>query len=182
MNKVLSLLPILILLSCLTIQAQNRIQWDESKKLTWKDFKGKPQPSNHKVAATNYEIGYEYWLENNEFQFKVTCEFVKDLSWVSSEGRTEYILKHEQKHFDLAEAYARKLRKAFREGDITVKNYKRQIKSIYNQIWEECQAAQAEYDYESHHSIDTNAQAKWDLIIENKLESLKEYSLAVLGE
>lgn len=181
MNKVFSLmLPILLL--CFTLQAQNRIEWDESVKLTWKDFKGKPQPSNHKVAATNYEIGYEYWLENNVFKFKVTCEFVRDLSWVVPEGRTEYILKHEQKHFDLAEVYARKLRKDFEQGDITIKNYKRQIKSIYNRVWEECQATQAEYDRESRHSIDAYAQAKWDDIIENKLEEFEEYSLKALSQ
>jgi len=176
MTKVLFVtLPLLIFLSGLSLQAQNRIQWEEEVKLTWKDSKGKPMPTNHKVAATNYEIGYKYWMENNEFKFKVTCEFVKDLSWVAPIGKSDYILKHEQKHFDLAEVYARKLRKAFNEGDITIKNYKRQIKSIYNQIWEECQAAQAQYDDESHHSIDTRAQEKWDLLIDAQLEQFEAY-------
>ncbi len=176
------ILPLVILFSAISLQDQNRIQWEKDKKLSWNDFKGNPQPSNHKVAATNYEIGYEYWLEDNKFKFKVTCEFVKNLSWVAPKGKTEYILVHEQKHFDLAEVHARKLRKAFEEEDITIKNYKRQIKTIYNRIWEECAAAQAKYDYESRHSIDTYAQAKWDRIIEDLLEETQAFSLEALSE
>lgn len=157
------------------ISSSFSIPWEQSKKLVWNDFKGKPQPTDHKVAATQYQIGYEYTMEDNEFIFDVSCEFIPRLSWVDESGKTEYILNHEQKHFDLAEVYARKLRKELNEADINLRNYQRMTNDIYDKIWRECQVEQIRYDKETNHSINEAEQEEWDEYIEEQLYLYEDY-------
>ncbi len=178
--RTIVLLSIIGIFSISAISYQsNKIDWNGSEQLTWNDFRGQaPGLSSHvKVAATNYEIGYEYTMIDNDFHFDVTCQFVPALSWVRESGKTDYILKHEQKHFDLAEVYARKLRKELGEANITLRNHQSKINEIYDEVWMECQKAQQEYDHATDHSINEEAQKKWDKKIQQKLEDLEKYAL-----
>lgn len=181
MNKFVSCLILFFTLLAGAVEGQkstrHSIPWDADRKLVWSDFRGTPQPHHQKVAATQYQIGYEYSLENNEFIFDVTCEFIPRLSWVAERGETDYILEHEQKHFDLAEIYARKLRKELQEADINIRNYQRMTNAIYDKVWRECQLEQMKYDEETNHSIIADEQERWNDYIEDQLYLYEDYKV-----
>ena len=46
--------------------------------------------------------------------------------------KTDYILKHEQGHFDIAEIFARKLNKKMSEYKFNKTTYKTDLKNIYD--------------------------------------------------
>src|SRR5690349_245804 len=82
------------------------ITWSEKNKLTWADYKGKPQPNADAAASTATYLGIEYNFGNKGFDYKITCSFSKTRSW--GLHKTDYILAHEQGHFDIAELFARR--------------------------------------------------------------------------
>lgn len=95
----------------------NKIIWNQDKKLEWKDFTGVLDPNLFGNALTSYKIEIipenvlvdaEDNIQNYE-NLTVVAKFYKDKSWATS--RTDGLLAHEQLHFDIAELYARKIRK-----------------------------------------------------------------------
>src|SRR5690349_19213237 len=85
----------------------NIIDWSASRKLTWADFKGKPDPASTNAALTHSSITLSSEYSNKQIKYMVSCKFNKLLSW--GRVKNDYILKHEQGHFDIAEAHARLL-------------------------------------------------------------------------
>ena len=67
---------------------------------------------NAALTGTNIKFDFSYSSETG-FKYHITCQFDKNSSW--GRVKTDYILSHEQGHFDIAEIYTRKLCKAFRE-------------------------------------------------------------------
>ena len=83
------------------------ISYDLNKKLTWKDYKlfnGK----RREAAFTATEISYKVEQKDDEMNVNVTCVFDKNKSNVVSKYMNDYILNHEQRHFDLSFIYAMK--------------------------------------------------------------------------
>jgi len=93
---------------------ETKIEWSADRKLTWDDFKGEPDTANfpNTLALTNSGFGYESGINMfKDGQVFVQSVFNTNLSWVVPEGRNDYVLRHEQIHFDITEIYSRKLRK-----------------------------------------------------------------------
>jgi len=90
------------------------IPWSSSKQLSWKDFKG--EPTNERAAAiTASGITYRFSTtdtnDNLEIDFKVITHFYPNKSWYNPSLVNAEILEHEQRHFDISEIFARKMRK-----------------------------------------------------------------------
>ncbi len=47
--------------------------------------------------------------------------FDRQRSWVKNEAKLDYVLRHEQGHFDIFEVYTRKIRKALSEKKLIKK-------------------------------------------------------------
>jgi len=152
----------------------NMIEWSPTRKLTWADFKGTPDPSSTDAALTHSSItvGFEY--SNKGLKHTIKCKFNKLLSW--GRIRNEYILSHEQRHFDIAEAHARLLNKNLNEYVFNSKTVNEDINNIYNETMKEHVSMQKQYDLITDHSLDTAEQNKWDKKVEVMLNSLAEYS------
>src|SRR5687767_2989297 len=96
------------------------IVWSESRRLTWDDFKARP-PSGQLVGAKSaLGFGFVFGCRDNQLHTRVVARFHPQQSYVgyriiSSGLASRAGLQHEQIHFDLAELYARKIRKFFRE-------------------------------------------------------------------
>lgn len=155
------------------------LEWQTSK-LSWSDFQGQPEYYGSNAALTSYQIGFTYNYEGgNEIEFIVKCQFIKSGSWVKRVAKTDYILNHEQKHFDLAEVYARKLRKTLNLTDFRGKKLRevdRIIDQLYDENWKGLTAEQDQYDREAEHGIDKVDQKRWDGIIQTKLDKLSAYT------
>jgi hypothetical protein len=152
------------------VREEELVDWNPSRRLTWADYKANPDPASDAAASTTTYLGIEYSISNNSFGFKIQCRFSKDRSW--GLHKTDYILSHEQGHFDIAEIFARKLNKAMGEYSFNKKSYQKDLKKIYQDIMEEKEKMQDDYDKETNHSIKKAKQAEW---LEKIDELLKEY-------
>ncbi|MEM7105449.1 MAG: hypothetical protein AAF502_20095 [Bacteroidota bacterium] len=156
----------------------NLLEW-QTRKLNWSDFQGRPAYYSSNAALTSYQIGFTYdYKGGNEITFIVKCQFIKSESWAKRVAKTDYILNHEQKHFDLAEVYARKLRKKLSQADfrgMKLREIDRIIDRMYDDNWRALTKAQDDYDGDSEHGIDRTEQRRWDAIIKTELEKLDRY-------
>jgi predicted secreted Zn-dependent protease len=89
--------------------------------------------------------------------------------------RTDYILAHEQGHFDITELYARALHKALSEYSFNYKTYQKDISAIYQNIVKEKEAFQEAYDSETDHSRRKKAQFEWQDKIDQLLTESEPY-------
>jgi hypothetical protein len=98
--------------------------------------------------------------------------------------RSDEILKHEQIHFDIAELYARKMRKAIK--GILEKNYDcnlQMIADIYYQLDEEHWETQILYDKEIRiKGEEDKNQRKWDKKVDSLLTVFKDYEQEIFLE
>lgn len=150
------------------------ISWNANKKLTWADYKGSPKPGSDAVASTATYLGIEYSFNNKGFGYKITCSFSKTRSWGSH--KTDYVLAHEQGHFDIAEIFARKLNWRMSEYRFNKNNFKTDLKNIYDEITKEKEDMQNDYDRETNHSIKKKEQAEWLRKIGQLLEEYQDFS------
>lgn len=146
---------------------ETTISWSEHRKLTWNDFKGEPDLINfpNALAVTNSGMSYE---SERQF-FKDSKVFIQSMfntyaSWVLPEGRTDYVLRHEQIHFDLTEIYTRKLRKAFQDANITSSDAFK-ARQIFDKISSELSMKQEQYDAETIRGERQDIQEKWEAIV-----------------
>jgi murein DD-endopeptidase MepM/ murein hydrolase activator NlpD len=157
------------------------LYWNDGIKLTWDDFKAKSTDTKGYAAYTftMITLNYEVKTSGQTFTptFTVKCAFQKSKSWVNrkdTNSQTHEILAHEQLHFTIAEITARKLRRNLKVQQYT-KNYKNEIKEIYNKTLDEGEKMQQRYDKETNHSIDKEAQKRWSYLIESDLGYLMGY-------
>ena len=155
-------------------EEDNIIEWSSTRKLTWEDFKGKPDPTSTNAALTNSAITLSSEYSNKGIRYIVNCKFNKLLSWVRV--KNEYILNHEQGHFDIAEAHARLLFKNLSEYAFNSRTANEDVNRIYSETMKEHVNMQKQYDLLSNHSLDTVEQVKWDRKIDSMLVSLQKYS------
>ena len=81
--------------------------------MQWTDFKATMFMGTGFVARTSLCIAYFHWEVNGDKRIKINvfCNFYPQKSWYSKNDATDYILKHEQTHFDISELYKRILKK-----------------------------------------------------------------------
>ncbi len=151
--------------------------------LTWADFLGKPTKQEKEIygAATQPAIYFiadhseEHPNERVTFSFKVKCAF-QSASWVSEtteqeKGFSEYALNHEQEHYDIALTCAYKLQAELSGRDYSLKDYQREIDSIYYPLYRKFLKSEDDYDEESKHGIIKENQELWDMRIKKCLEN-----------
>jgi hypothetical protein len=164
-----------LLLSCIE-SGPDTIVWDGNKPLTWDDFQGKPA---HRFAAssTNYDIVKSV---NKKDKSTVTVEikavFYTKKSWKKGSWVNEQVLAHEQKHFDIVELYARKLRKQITSfGYQSYQDVADKIDSLYTENDKAMDVYQDKYDDETDGSMNGDMQRQWSSNIINEIKLLDEY-------
>ena len=98
----------------LSLSAQNNndslIYWEKNWKLSSGDFKAKiPNDCGHDKARSSLALVPSLINRDKSTDIKVICAFNKYESWIIDSSNA--ILMHEQLHFDIAELFARKIRK-----------------------------------------------------------------------
>jgi predicted secreted Zn-dependent protease len=158
---------LIIVLFGLKINAQSVIPWSKDRKLVWSDFKGTPNEEVFAYAQAAYKIeiipsDVLIDTENNIQDYKklsIQTNFYTKSSWVTD--KSDYLLAHEQLHFDIAELFARKIRVAF-------ENLKKQkvatfdaYINAYKKLWVECRKMQKEYDKKTNHGLKVKENKEW---------------------
>lgn len=167
------LLVLLPLFTALPID-ENLIEWSANRKLTWSDFKGKPDPASPNAALTNSGINVEFGFNDKKLVHTIRCRFNTDKSW--GRIKTDYILNHEQGHFDITEIHARLLHKELSAYEFNAKTVNKDINNIYDGVMKLHVSAQQNYDLETNHSLDSTQQKLWDSKIDQMLKQYQEYA------
>jgi predicted secreted Zn-dependent protease len=168
--KILSLSLVMMFSS---IQS-NLIEWSAERKLTWTDFKAQPDKNSTNAALTSSSINIEFGYTNSGLKYNIKCRFDQNLSW--GRIKNDYILAHEQGHFDIAEIHARKLHKLLKAYKFNSRTVGKDVNRIYDTVMKEHHALQSQYDQETNYSRDPARQSAWKNKIEDILHELQEYS------
>jgi hypothetical protein len=150
------------------------ISWNTVKRLTWNDYKAKPDPNSDAAATTTTYLGIQYDFSNNRITYKIECSFSRNKSW--GLYKTDYILSHEQGHFDITEIFARQLNKRMSEYSFNKNTYQQDLQKIYNDIQREKEAFQNQYDDETSYSRHKEKQTEWLTRISELLSELNAFS------
>lgn len=154
------------------------IKWSNEIKIRWSDFHGNLQ-QNTPVAAVSF-VGIVYKTITKSYEFyllEVYASFDRNKSCVWMEKASDSLLVHEQGHFNLAEIYSRKMRKALIENR---SNYYRtkvneDIHNLFNMYSDSLSIRQNCYDKETHFSQKYDKQIEWNLTIRKELKELERY-------
>lgn len=149
------------------------IEWHPERKLTWNDFRAQPDRNSTNAALTSSSINIEFGYNNTGLKYNIKCRFDKNLSW--GRIKNEYILSHEQGHFDIAEIHARKLNKLLREYKFNSRTVGQDVNKIYDSVMKQHHAFQSQYDNETNYSRNPEQQNAWKTKIEETLKELEEY-------
>jgi predicted secreted Zn-dependent protease len=149
------------------------IDWSHERKLNWEDFKAAPDKNSPNAALTNTAIKIDFSYNNEVLNYHIRCQFDKKNSW--GRVKNEYILSHEQGHFDIAEIFARKLNKALKQYQPHPETLSKDINSIYQDMMQQYHDRQTAYDEETKFSIDTQKQAEWLKKIKEELKQSEAY-------
>ncbi|RYY39629.1 MAG: DUF922 domain-containing protein [Chitinophagaceae bacterium] len=150
------------------------IPWSARRVVNWEDFRSAPVQGTEAVASTSTTLGLSYQVKDGVLTFNITCNFQKTKSWGLM--KTDYILAHEQAHFDITELCARQLFKELSEYQYERRSVKADLTRIYNNIVAQKEALQNQYDGETDHSRNRKLQAEWLQRIEQELEATQEHA------
>jgi len=173
MKRILALLVLFTPLFLSAQQEGNFVDWSV-KRLDWDDFKASPVKNSDAAALTATHLGFSYSLSNNRVSYEIICRFDKTKSW--GLVKTEWILKHEQGHFDIAEIFARKLKRELAEYQFNKRTFQKDLDAIYQRVIEAKEAFQLNYDTETDYSRNKRKQLEWLKKIEEILEETQSYS------
>ncbi len=163
---------------CLPVHAlreDDTINWSAGRRLVWSDFKGRPDGAREDAALTSsgIEFGYHY-NEREGFSWHIACLFDKTKSWVRV--KDDYILAHEQGHFDITEIFARRLNKALKEYRFNENRMQKDVPAIYQSVMKEQAGMENQYDDETDNSRKKDKQAEWLKKIRNELGGLERFA------
>lgn len=164
-TRIVLWLSFLILFNTVITAQEEAIEWRSDLRLSWSEFKGKPDKNSGIAAVTASGISYRFSSQERDGYFEVEYEvetfFYPQQSWYQPKMCDEIVLSHEQLHFDISELFARKMRKRLDNTRFT-KNVKREIQAIYQSVIKELAAFQDLYDRETDFSRNREAQLRWN--------------------
>jgi hypothetical protein len=145
-----------------------------SRQLTWNDFKGEPDNHSPYHAFTIWkikaEINIKFRQDTAVFSFHVYAEF-KDSSWVMEGKKSDYLLKHEQGHFDIGKLCAMEITETIKRTIFLKTEFPAKYTAILEDIQEKYHLLNLQYDSETNHSHDKDGQNKWNTFFKEKLET-----------
>ena len=152
------------------------IYYKKDTKLSWDDFKGEPVESGAIAAITSSGFGFNLGFRNvggvASMTINVYCDFSKNKSWVKPARKSDYILSHEQHHFDISYISARQFIKKLKTAEFTTTNYRPVIERVYTDCAKEMEVLQNQYDSETLNGQLQDKQQEWERKIDQKLLSL----------
>jgi len=153
---------------------EDLIKWNENRKLTWEDFKAAPVKMGSTAAMTTTHLGFSYNVANGKITYKIDCQFEKNKSW--GLVKNDWILKHEQGHFDIAEIFARQLNRSVSEYQFNKTTFQKDLNDIYKSVVDGKEKFQQQYDDETDYSRNKIKQEEWIKKIESELLQNRAWS------
>lgn len=150
------------------------IEWKEDFKLEWGHFKAPTQP--WKVAAATY-CGITLKPDNKSLwkgkrTYKAIAEFTCDSSFYFANRVSPTVLNHEQLHFDIAELFARKMRKRLYQDKFVTPS---EAQKVFDLLYKEYIDFQTKLEEETESGAKQEEELKWEEIVSSELKELREF-------
>ncbi len=153
--------------------------WSPTWRLTWSDFQGAPPRGGNEAAKTAYGLYSAWRCRGSSFEFRVVAALHPRDSWVKPEVVADTVdsrraLGHEQAHFDIAEVWARRMRRHFRRLATPCSRSDADLSAEAQRFEDQASAMQSRYDEETGHGLRPREQAAWQLDVAWMLVELRE--------
>lgn len=149
--------------------------WSEQKPIKWKHFRGY---INNDRQETKNVCGVNCFVDDSSRWF-IAAFFDMSESWCLPMHGTNELLKHEQYYFNIAEIYARKIRKEVIDNGLEFGSL--EFKRVFIEYSQKCDIAFSTYKRKTRNSKNKNVQKFWENDIKKQLELLKDYSNPIVG-
>ena len=155
------------------------VVWKQDSLLHKEDFKARGK-SNGPLGFAATGIFMYPGESGGELLFYVEALFIKSKSYITQ--YSEYVLRHEQIHFDICELYARKLReKMINTNFKNVKNLQAETTKLYKKVSTDLFKEQEKYDKDTEHGINSAKQKLWEEDIQNRIKELEAFSTSAIN-
>lgn len=170
------ILPLIMIAFASTIQAQDALEWSNKRKLTFADFRLKPEmPLGSEQIILRYDVNAD--LDSTAlpvlktFNNRISAIFYPNDSWISDTNKTG--LQYTNTIFDIYEWICRTFRKRLSEsaGPVTPDR----VRSISHELNIEFTAVIEAYDSETQYGANLFEQMKWESRISQELLALSAY-------
>ena len=145
------------------------IYWENSRYLSWRDFKAHPLSGTKHIAKS--ACGISIKRSNNKNGYIIKAYFIPERSWYIKNKISENTLRHEQLHFDIAELFACKMKKHFLKVNLSFENIKHDFDSLFL-TYEQFQQT---YDKETCHGTNHTKQNNWERFVHYQMKLYKNY-------
>lgn len=152
---------------------QDTVFYDFNRPLSWSDFREKPS----RTSGYNATIFTSLAMEGSPFMEKGVLVFpieikvymLPESSWAKTQGKSDYALNHEQRHFDVTRVVGNRLVNRLKALKVTPENYEAAVNDAYFDSYREMNKLQEIYDARTRHGLDKDAQSRWNSIIDQAL-------------
>lgn len=175
MKMKLLIIPLTLFLLVSFSLPEEVIVWKEGIVLQSSNFKGK-NPNDGGVMSTTCDIDKKIITYDDSAIVNIEAIFLPSRSWQRKGKNEADLLMHEQKHFDIAELYSRKLRKLIKGSEFNNSDeLSLELSHYHKKIMEELDHYQDKYDNKTDHSINGTEQRKWNKKVAKELAYLDFY-------
>ena len=157
------------------------IDWQSGLKLKQADFKAIIM-NGHKsaVATTASAFGYSITDYDGEISGSIYVRFYCNESWWNPDfikyESIDYVLAHEQLHFDICELFGRKLYKEIMSLRNSGRLNEKTINRLHSKLEKQYSNYQNKYDKDTEHSINKAEQRKWNKQVREELNAMAKFS------
>lgn len=152
------------------------VNYNTSRKLTWADFKAAPRQGSHYAAEVFTSFAYEGKSSVKDGVITVNliikAYMLKNSSWGRADARNTYSLNHEQRHFDITKICAERFKHKLHPDSLTLDDYNSIAQYKFIETFRELNQMQTQYDDETNHSLNQEAQERWNQKIDAELRRL----------
>jgi hypothetical protein len=185
MKKIITLLLFITKITfaqSLSFENDSILIWNENRKITWNDFKSQNKVHSYEQASAVMAPGLIAYPKNivasKIKEVKIIATVNKNQSWYKI--KEDYILNHEQMHFNITEIYARKFRKELAKIEESGNKISpNAFLLLFNKIDEEHWNFQSQYEDETQRGTNFNQQKIWNEKIQKLLNELDDFKLDV---
>lgn len=179
MKKLIIAIFFLLVLPCTAFKQD----FTEPVQLDWETYyKGKAD--NHSPFFALTVMTWKYSYESTVYRNRVSIKFQnevsidRDRSWVKwdkikNEEIRSNLLHHEQGHVNIQFILLKEADRVLKNRNYSVRNYKTEISELANSISDFYDTMQRNYDEETMHGSNHKMQARWDEIIQKKMDEVR---------
>jgi len=172
---------LIILLFCfdaIDIYSQKMMIGNEvtNRPLTWDDFKGTPDANSPHYAVTYWGMIYQlngirtYGDSVHIDELMVELRMDTKKSWCKKEFVTDDLLKHEQGHFDIGKLCLKEFLTLYHNTTFHKKDMDATMKNIFYTTMHKYDELGVQYDRETDHSQQKEAQQHWNTFFAKYIE------------